>query len=247
MPTRVLFPILALFVAGCMGTSSPTGVGPTATPVSATSQPSAQVSPTAAAPTASTCEPGADGSFQAVVLGTANIFSAGHDAAPAPGGGGAGTPAAVCELPAGSTAVTFPAATGEVSPFTDQPLMNGPAGDRLGAGGSNTDVTSYRGISGIINRGNGMFLVGVFLAPDEPADPAPDRLDFTGAEAFEELTPKIAQTFLVGDGLGRRFIVPPGATRLFLGFADAFLYEGAPGWYGNNGGHLEVTVVADTD
>jgi len=42
--------------------------------------------------------------------------------------------------------------------------------------------------------------------------------------------------------LGRRYEVPPEATRLFLGFADGFFYLGEPGWYGNNGGELEVTV-----
>jgi hypothetical protein len=132
-----------------------------------------------------------------------------------------------------------------VTPYTDQPLRNGPAGDRNGAGGENTDVTSYEGISGIINRGNGMFLVGVFLSDAVPADPAPERLDFTDAEDFEELAPEIAQTFLVGDGQGRRYLVPTGTTRLFLGFADAFLYEGAPGWYGNNAGGLEVTIAVE--
>jgi hypothetical protein len=90
-----------------------------------------------------------------------------------------------------------------------------------------------------------MFLVGVFLTDDEPSDPAPPPLDFTGDEEFEELAPEIAQTFFIGDGEGRTFRVPTGATRLFLGFADAFLYEGPPGWYGNNAGEFEVTVAVE--
>jgi hypothetical protein len=191
------------------------------------------------------CARGGDGTFQAVVLGISNIFGAGRGAPPARGGGGGGDLPTVCDLPAGATTVTFPSATGRVTPYTDQPLWNGPAGDRDGAGGENTDVLSYRGISGIINRGNGMFLVGVFLSDAEPADPAPERLDFTGAEDFNELEPEIAQTFFIGDGQGRRFLVPTGATRLFLGFADAFLYEGPRGWYGNNGGALDVTVAVE--
>jgi hypothetical protein len=205
------------------------------------------VSPTAAptTPTSSACEPGGEGTFEAVVLGISNIFGAGHDAPPAPGGGGGGALPPVCELPAGATTVTFPSATGQVTPYRDQPLRNGPAGDRDGAGGENTIVLSHRGISGIVNQGNGMFLVGVFLSDYEPADPAPERLDFTNAENFEELAPEIAQTFLIGDGQGRRYLVPSGATRLFLGFADAFLYEGAPGWYGNNDGALEVTISVE--
>jgi hypothetical protein len=207
------------------------------------------VRPTTTSPQAPTlspkCEPSADGTFRAVVLGTSNIFGAGRATAPAPGGGGAGTLPPACELAAGSAIVTFTSATGEVTPYTDQPLRNGPAGDHKGAGGENTDVTSYQGISGIINRGNGMFLVGVFLTDAVPADPAPPRLDFTRGEDLEELAPEIAQTFLIGDGIGRTYRVPSGATRLFLGFADAFLYEGPPGWYGNNAGAIDVVVAVD--
>src|SRR3972149_4740887 len=133
------------------------------------------------------------------------------------------------ELPSGSTIVTILCATGKVTPYTAQALRNGPAGDRLGAGGVNTDVTSYEGISGIVNQGNGMFLVGVFLTDAVPSDPAPPRLDFTDGENFEELAPAIAQTLLVGGGVGRPFRIPAGAARLFLGFADARGYSGSPG------------------
>lgn len=147
-----------------------------------------------------------------VVPGTANIFGAGRDAAPQPGGGGGGTLPPVVELPSGSRVVTS-CATGEVTPFTGQPLRNGPAGDTQGAGGESTDVTSYEGISGIVNQGNGMFRADL-----------PDRR-----------------------WQGRSYRVPSGATRLFLGFTDAFLYEGSPGWYGNNAGELDVTVTVDAD
>lgn len=34
----------------------------------------------------------------------------------------------------------------------------------------------------------------------------------------------------------------PGATPLFLGFADGFLDTGDPGWYGNHAGQVQVTV-----
>jgi hypothetical protein len=110
-----------------------------------------------------------------------------------------------------------------------------------------TDVTSYEGISGIVHRGNGMFLTGVFLTDDPPSELAPQRLDFTDREQFEVLAPEIAQTFFVGDGEGRRYCVPAGATRLFLGFADAFLYQGPPGWYDNNDGELDVIVAVAAD
>jgi len=73
--------------------------------------------------------------------------------------------------------------------------------------------------------------------------PRADRLDFTDGEDFSELAPEIGQTFFIGDGVGRIYRVTADATRLFLGFADAFNYVGAPGWYANNGGSLEVTVA----
>jgi len=242
MARRALFTIIGLLVAGCAASVAPTD---TPTPAESSQASSAQVSPSQAEPTLSaTCEPGDDGVTQPVPA-TANIFGAGRDKAPAPAGGGAGSLPPAWELPSGSTIVTILCATGKVTPYTAQALRNGPAGDRLGAGGVNTDVTSYEGISGIVNQGNGMFLVGVFLTDAVPSDPAPPRLDFTDGENFEELAPEIAQTFLVGDGVGRTFRIPAGATRLFLGFADARGYSGSPGWYGNNAGALEVTVAVE--
>jgi hypothetical protein len=85
-------------------------------------------------------------------------------------------------------------------------------------------------------------LVGVFLTDAEPVDPAPTRLDFTDNEDFDLLAPEIAQTFLIGDGVGRRYQAPIGATRLFLGFVERMFYKGLPGWYANNSGELQATV-----
>ena len=89
---------------------------------------------------------------------------------------------------------------------------------------------------------NGMFLVGVFLTDSEPKGPAPPRIDFTETEQFRVLAPRIGQTFFIGHGKGRSYRVPPAATRLFVGFADGFFYQGAPGWYANNAGRLQVAV-----
>ena len=75
-----------------------------------------------------------------------------------------------------------------------------------------------------------------------PSGQAPPRLDYSDGEELDALEPRIAQTFLVGDGKGRSYSVPPKATRLFLGFADGFYYKGDPGWYDNNGGTLDVSV-----
>jgi hypothetical protein len=179
-----------------------------------------------------------------MVSGQANIFGAGADFAPGPGGGGGGVVPPSVQLPAGSSVVTFPTITGTVSPMQRLVGRNGPGGDRQGT----TDITSYGGISGIVDRRNGMFLVGVFLTDDPPSTSAPKPLDFTKRERFQTLAPGIGQTFFVGDGKDRTLQVPQGATRLFLGFADAYsngnFYQGHPGYYGNNGGHLCVEIRA---
>jgi hypothetical protein len=178
------------------------------------------------------------------VSGQANIFGAGSDSAPGPGGEGGGVVPPRWQLLEGTRIVTFPTVTGTVTPMQALVDPGGPGGDRQGA----TDISSYGGISGIVDRRNGMFLVGVFLTDDTPAPPAPKRLDFTKRERFRTLAPRIAQTFFIGDGKDRSVRVPRGATRLFLGFADAYsgghFYQGEPGFYGNNGGHLCVGVSA---
>ena len=169
----------------------------------------------------------------------ANIFGAGYKQPPAPGGGGPGVLPPVWRLrEAAHRIVSFRRVTGRVTPIVGMAGENGSAGDGVGP----TDVTSFGGISGIVHRRNGMFLVGVFLTDDPPAGAAPPRLSFTRRERFDSLSPRIAQTFLVGNGKGRSYRVPARATRVFLGFADGYLYVGHPGWYGNNDGELSVTV-----
>lgn len=178
------------------------------------------------------------------VLATANIFGAGSSLAPAPGGGGGGTLPPGWRLEPGTDrVVTFPTITGRVNPIQGLTPENGPEGDGVGS----TNVESWLGISGILHAKNGMFLVGVFLGDTEPASPAPPRLDFTHRSGFETLAPAIGQTFLIGDGKGRRYVVPTTATRLYVGFADAAGYQGRPGWYGNNAGQLEVVATGVLD
>src|SRR6266404_3013512 len=80
-------------------------------------------------------------------------------------------------------------------------------------------------------------LLGVFLAQDEPdLTPAPATLDFSTpvSRDYIILAPALKQVFFMGDGLttaGQRqsVLVPPGATRLFLGTMDGY------GWWNNNG------------
>jgi hypothetical protein len=88
-------------------------------------------------------------------------------------------------------------------------------------------------------------LLGVFLGPGQPdLTPAPGTLDFSNAALrdFLTLNPLLKQTFFIGDGLrndgvtAQNFVVPFGATRLFLGPMDGFEWN-------NNSGALTVTAA----
>src|SRR5918994_1243971 len=96
-----------------------------------------------------------------------------------------------------------------------------------------SSITAVGSISGISSADGGGYLIGVFLADSVPAGPPPATLDFTGNRDFASLSPALAQTFFIGDGrtaTGRpqRFHPPPGAMRVFFGFADAWAFEGSP-------------------
>lgn len=96
-------------------------------------------------------------------------------------------------------------------------------------------------------------LMGVFLGPDSPTGAAtPAVLDFGHDLSFASLSPAIGQMFFIGDGLtsdsnlgdfsgqAQHFIVPAGATRLFLGSSDGL------GWYNNSGSFsVSVSVVPE--
>jgi hypothetical protein len=89
-------------------------------------------------------------------------------------------------------------------------------------------------------------LIGVFLGPDQPnLSAAPGALlDFSTLPSrdFVSLSPELKQPFFIGDGFRndgitqQLFIVPVGATRLFLGTMDGY------DWF-NNVGSLDVTAT----
>ena len=108
------------------------------------------------------------------------------------------------------------------------------------------------GLSGIAAPQT-MFLVGVFLTDSAPSGSDPTSLDFTGLGTdFASLAPAIGQVFFIGDGLTgtgtgaqQQFVVPTGATRLFLGFADGndgTPFHGANSHYGDNFGIVNGNV-----
>ena len=114
--------------------------------------------------------------------------------------------------------------------------MSGPDGD------PNNIVRNFQGdengmssLAAPINS-----LVAVFLDDSQPnLSAAPDMLDFstTSSRNFTTLSPKLKQPFFIGDGkndsgVTQHFVVPAGATRLYLCSMDG--YE----WNNNSGGRV---------
>ena len=71
-------------------------------------------------------------------------------------------------------------------------------------------------------------LVGVFVGAGVPSGTTPTGLVMLAPNAFAILSPLMQQTFFIGDGLTgtgsgavQQFVVPAGATQLFLGSSDA--------------------------
>ena len=107
------------------------------------------------------------------------------------------------------------------------------------------NVSSFGGISGIVHTNRSGFLVGVFLDDSEPiAGSEPARLTFSNPEDFTSLSPLLRQTFFIGDGrtdaggVVQSFVAPAGATRIYFGFVDAFIYIGLPGQFQDNSGRM---------
>lgn len=80
-------------------------------------------------------------------------------------------------------------------------------------------------------------LVGVFLTDAQPSNSsAPASLNFSTASSrdFATLSPKVKQLFFVGDGRTsngdvQQFVVPEGATRLFVGTWDGYEWNNNAG------------------
>jgi len=246
---------LLLALTGCRTGAVSTGAPP-AESTSVTTRP--VVSATAGPVTpASTC----GDETTVIVPGGANIFGAGIDELPAPGGGGGGVAPICVAVPGGASTVTIPGASGSLS-FTalrapdvhfhkcpggsEAILAYGPDGN---PGGCPDDVPggtipAAGVVSGIASRGRGGYLIGVFL-PEPWGGTPPPMLDFEERYDFIRLAPTLGQLFFVGDGRtaeGRlqTFRIPTGATRLYLGIADAFDFRGPPGFYDDNYGRLRI-------
>jgi hypothetical protein len=88
-------------------------------------------------------------------------------------------------------------------------------------------------------------LIGVFLNDNAPnSGNSPPVLDFTSAASrnFSSLSPALKQPFFIGDakrsdGTQQQFIVPSGATRLYVGSMDGQQWS-------DNAGGFSVTVTS---
>ena len=139
----------------------------------------------------------------------------------------------------GGDILTF-SATGGVS--NTPSCVTPPTGCNLPDGGGFTTHVGAdeNGISDVNAPLNS--LVGLFLTDAQPdLTAAPGAINFATPPGldFSTLAPVLKQVFFIGDGSGsggvHEFVVPDGATRLFLGTMDGF------GWF-NNTGAFNVTV-----
>ncbi len=189
------------------------------------------------------------------VSGLANIYAAGRAAVVAPGGGGGGVLPFLLNIPIGATSFQVSNVTGLVDCVV-RPASIPADGDFCVS--PSTFIQGYEGISGIVaNSGFGrqMFLVGVAIGPTEPSGAPPARLEYGPSPldySQSSYSPLLGQVFFIGDGLTgtgsgsqQTFVLPTGATRLYLGFADAFDFGDSaaplgnlPGYYNDNVGRL---------
>jgi hypothetical protein len=102
-----------------------------------------------------------------------------------------------------------------------------------------------------------MFLVGVFLPRGAYRTAIPRPYNFSDkagiGQNFPSLQPELAQLFFIGDGRadsGRHghgrlqmFIIPSGASKLYLGFAYGGNFSGVPCCYEKVGAMLTTRVT----
>ena len=114
-------------------------------------------------------------------------------------------------------------------------------------------VDDYRGLAGNFYTAPYLSfgLVGVFTNPSTiDSNTPPARYDFSLAgESIETNSPLLNQVFFIGDGLTgtgtgtlQQFIIPPGATRLTIGFPDSAFGNSPPSGYQDNSGSLTATM-----
>jgi len=171
---------------------------------------------------------------------------------------GSGLAPAEFDLPTNASVLTINGVTGTIT-LNSGGGYNDPDGVVV-TGGYGLSIpnasfaSAYGGISGLKQPGAGA-LVGVFETSSAPVAPPPATLDFTTiGNNFTSFAPQLNQLFYIGDGLTgdgsgavQQFIVPAGATRLYLGISDAPGFDGAPGAYNDNSGNYTVSFQIAAD
>lgn len=175
------------------------------------------------------------------VSGQADIFAATLGAVPAFPGGGGVLPNLVSFSAGAGRQLTFANVAGSVS--CDAGSFTGPDGGPVCSGGTN--INGFNNISGIVASGRSLFLAGLFLDGSLPPSQVASLTYGAGDFGFASASPLLGQLFYIGDGLTgtgsgatQLFNVPTTATRLYIGFADAFAFSGDPGYYNDNLGSL---------
>jgi len=178
--------------------------------------------------------PSSAASVTVVVSGLSDLWLAGR-----PNGSTLGSDSAPAESPFQVTGLTFIA--GNSLTFSNASGTVGGFGGSAGPDGSflfpPSAANSISGFSGL-PAGS---LIGVFLDDNVPSGAAPaSQVVITSSLSY---SPLLRQGFFIGDGLTgtgtgstQTFVIPTGATRLFLGIGDS------PGGFFNNTGSLNVTV-----
>jgi hypothetical protein len=170
----------------------------------------------------------------------ADLFAAGLSTPPTMGGGAGVLPPVVRFAPGPGKVLTFSKVAGHLTWGGGSPVF-GADGDHA----QRSNITSLGGISGLVAPA-ALFMAGVFLIDAAPAAPAPPRLRVSHPGNLPTIAPQVQQVFFIGDGrttagVTQKFKVPPTATRLYLGFVDAYAFHGTPGYYDDNGGSLVAT------
>lgn len=175
------------------------------------------------------------------VPGSADLWLAGQpDGTTLPAFDNTGMDVAPTHSPIGVSVMAGSTLTFSVSGATSHTagLCVAPSGDGGCTAGFATVCGPANGLSSLAVQLNA--LIGVFLDDAVPSGTPPAALDASGTNDFATLAPELRQVFFIGDGLtatgsgaAQQFVVPSGATRLFLGSSDS-----AGGNFNNTGNFI---------
>ncbi len=147
----------------------------------------------------------------------------------------------------------FGAGASNVFTFTASGLTNccgGTPNTPPDGGFAATSIVGANGLSNVVGNTQ-LPLLGVFTTDTDPFGSTPPAALPWDANNPASLAPLLQQVFYIGDGrTGYQdaagslllFTAPASATRLYLGVADAFGFNGTTGYYADNTGSYAVTL-----